>query len=307
LGRKTRLNEPQRLKLWVIFDRVRQSLAAQKLTTTAAMYMAVANALEKLKKATFDFILVDEAQDLSIAQLRMLAVMGKHRPDALFFAGDIGQRIFQQPFSWLACGVDLRGRSKNLRVNYRTSHQIRKQADQLLDASVVDADGNEEKRNDTISVFNGPVPVVRTFANADAEQRAVGEWMQTLTKAGLAAHEFGVFVRTDAEVPRAVAAATAAGLPYVVLDDNVDTVSAKVAIGTMHLAKGLEFRAVAVMACDDEVLPLQSRIAAVGDEGDLDEVYNTERQLLYVACTRARDRLLVTGAEPASEFLDDLS
>ena len=75
----------------------------------------------------------------------------------------------------------------------------------------------------------------------------------------------------------------------------------------MHLAKGLEFRAVIVAACDDEVLPLQSRIETIADEADLEGVYNTERRLLYVACTRARDRLLVTGTEPASEFLDDFN
>ena len=74
----------------------------------------------------------------------------------------------------------------------------------------------------------------------------------------------------------------------------------------MHLAKGLEFRAVAAMACDDEVVPLQERIEAVGDDADLKEVYDTERHLLYVACTRARDNLLVTSVEPGSEFLDDL-
>ena len=74
----------------------------------------------------------------------------------------------------------------------------------------------------------------------------------------------------------------------------------------MHLAKGLEFRAVAVMACDDEVIPLQSRIETVGEDSDLKEVYDTERQLLYVACTRARDFLLVTAVKPESEFLDDL-
>ena len=75
---------------------------------------------------------------------------------------------------------------------------------------------------------------------------------------------------------------------------------------TMHLAKGLEFRAVAVLACDDEVIPLQARIESVADNADLEEVYNTERHLLYVACTRARDALLVSGVEPGSEFLDDL-
>jgi len=75
----------------------------------------------------------------------------------------------------------------------------------------------------------------------------------------------------------------------------------------MHLAKGLEFRAVAVMTCDDKVIPSQERIAAAADDSDLEEVYNTERHLLYVACTRARDHLLVTGVKPVSEFLDDLA
>lgn len=116
----------------------------------------------------------------------------------------------------------------------------------------------------------------------------------------------GVFVRSEAELDRAQLAVETAGLQSQVLDDHEETVSGRVSPGTMHLAKGLEFRSVAVMACDDEVIPLQSRIAAIADESDLEEVYSTERQLLYVACTRAGDHLLVTGTEPASEFLDDL-
>ena len=119
-------------------------------------------------------------------------------------------------------------------------------------------------------------------------------------------HEIGVFVRSAAELERGRGAVEKAGLPSKVLDEKVETTSGHVSIGTMHLAKGLEFRAVAVMACDDEVIPLQERIETAADDTDLEEVYNTERHLLYVACTRARDHLLVTGVEPASEFLDDL-
>lgn len=115
-----------------------------------------------------------------------------------------------------------------------------------------------------------------------------------------------MFVRSNAELERAKAAVDKAGLPYKVLDEHVETVSGKTSISTMHLAKGLEFRAVAAMACDDEIIPLQARIEDVADEADLEEVYNTERHLLYVACTRARDHLLVTSVDPASEFLDDL-
>jgi len=120
-------------------------------------------------------------------------------------------------------------------------------------------------------------------------------------------HEFGIFVRSDAELGRARSAVAKAGLPFKMLDEHVETTSGQVSIGTMHLAKGLEFRAVAVMACDDEIVPLQSRIETVADDSDLEEVYNTERHLLYVACTRARDHLLVTSVEPSSEFLDDLT
>ena len=119
-------------------------------------------------------------------------------------------------------------------------------------------------------------------------------------------HEVGVFVRSAAEMDRARAAVAAAGLAGKILDEYVDTTSGYVSIGTMHLVKGLEFRTVVVMACDDDVIPSQERIETVADESDLEEVYNTERHLLYVACTRARDHLLVTGAGAASEFLDDL-
>ena len=125
-------------------------------------------------------------------------------------------------------------------------------------------------------------------------------------KAGVAPHEFGVFVRSEAQLDRAVAAVKESGMPFKILDEHVETTSGHVSISTMHLAKGLEFRAVVVMACDDEIIPLQERIQTVGDDSDLQEVYDTERHLLYVACTRARDHLLVTSVEPASEFLDDL-
>jgi superfamily I DNA/RNA helicase len=113
-------------------------------------------------------------------------------------------------------------------------------------------------------------------------------------------------VRSSAQLDRATGAAKQAGIPYVILDENGDGKDGHISISTMHLAKGLEFRAVAVMACDDEIIPLQERIETVGDDADLQEVYDTERQLLYVACTRARDHLLITSVDPSSKFLDDL-
>lgn len=306
LGRKTRLAEAQRRVLWSIFEHVHAGLKQRGLTTHAAMFTALATALPASRNPPFDFAVIDESQDISVAQLRFLAALGRGRANALFFAGDLGQRIFQQPFSWKSLGVDVRGRSRTLRVNYRTSHQIRAHADRLLEPEVTDVDGNREDRGCTISVFNGTPPAIIAAATQEQEAAAVGEWLRERVAEGVLPHEIAVFVRSAAEMPRAQQAAEAARLRYKVLDERVETTSGYASLCTMHLAKGLEFRAVSVMACDDEVIPSQERIEAIGDDADLREIYDTERQLLYVACTRARDYLLVTSVEPPSEFLDDL-
>jgi superfamily I DNA/RNA helicase len=307
LGRKTRLPENQRAILWSIFEKVREGLKVEDLITTSGMFSGLAKTVSESKNLPFDFAVLDEAQDISVSHLRFFAALGGDRPNSLFFAGDLGQRIFQQPFSWLSLGVDIRGRARILNVNYRTSHQIRMQSDRLLGPQVTDADGNIEDRSNTVSVFNGPLPTIRVLDDVDVETETVSKWMIGLSGEGVMPHEFGVFVRSSSELDRARLAVEKTGLPFKILDEKVETISGQVSISTMHLAKGLEFRAVVVMACDDEVIPLQERIETVVDDSDLEEVYNTERHLLYVACTRARDQLLITGVKPTSEFLDDLT
>lgn len=306
LGRKTRLKEAQRQLLWSIFEKVRSGLRAQGLMTISGMFNVLARHYANGAALPFDFAVVDEAQDISIAQVRFLAAIGAGRPNGLFFAGDLGQRIFQQPFSWKTAGVDVRGRSTSLKINYRTSHQIRSQADRLLEPQTADVDGNLEERKGTVSLFNGPQPDIKTYPSTDEESKAVGDWLIRLIKDGMQPHEIALFVRSASQLDRAKASAGRAGLPYRVLDEHVEIAPGLLSVSSMHLAKGLEFRAVGVMACDDEVIPLQERIETVTDESDLEDIYNTERHLLYVACTRARDHLLVTSTEPASEFLDDL-
>lgn len=306
LGRKTRLAEKQRQLLWSIFEQVKQQLGEQGLLTPASVFSKTAEMLQRRKTPPFDYAVIDEAQDVGVPELRFLAALGGDRADSLFFAGDLGQRIFQQPFSWKELGVDVRGRSHTLRINYRTSHQIRRQADRLLPAELADVDGNSEDRRGTVSVFNGPDPQVSTFDTEKAECTAVGNWIAVLLKEGFQPQEIGVFVRSEGQMPRAREAVNLAGAAAVELNENTNTRSGSVAISPMHLAKGLEFRAVAVMACDDEAIPSQERIESIADAADLEDVYNTERHLLYVACTRARDRLMVSGITPCSEFLDDL-
>lgn len=306
LGRKTRLGEKQRQTLWTIFEHVRKDMSERGLVTIPMVFAAATQHIASGGKPPADFVVVDEAQDISVPQLRYLAAVAGKKEDGLFFAGDLGQRIFQTPFSWASLGVDVRGRSQTLRINYRTSHQIRQQADRLLQTELADVDGNLESRKGTVSVFNGPPPSIQVVESTKRETEVIAAWLKERVAAAVKPHEIGIFVRSEAELPRAKAAIAVAGMKSAELDDRTDPPPDVVSICTMHLAKGLEFRAVVVAACDDEIVPLQSRIQTVSDDSDLEEVYNTERHLLYVACTRARDNLLITGVEPASEFLDDL-
>jgi len=306
LGRKTRLGEKQRETLWAIFEKVRHRLGDGGLVTIPGVFAALADLVQRQKIQWPRHIVVDESQDISVPQLRLLAVMAGDKTDGLFFAGDLGQRIFQTPFSWKSLGVNVRGRSRTLKINYRTSHQIRGMADRLLDGEITDVDGNVDNRRGTVSAFRGPQPEIAIVDDETDETDRVSKWLQDRIADRIEPHEIGMFVRTGSQVDRPLSAIKAGGLQASRLDAHSEPPVGKVAVGLMHDAKGLEFRAVAVMACDDEVVPLQERIEAVVDDSDLEEVYNTERHLLYVACTRARDHLLVTGIRPASEFLDDL-
>ena len=306
LGRDRRLGSKQREKFWPVFAAARASLEARGFYTWAAVFTAATLHYAGASAKPFSHIVIDEAQDLGVPELRFLAAIAPAGNNGLFFSGDLGQRIFQQPFSWKALGVDVRGRAATLKVNYRTSHQIRRAADRLLPGPQRDVDGVVEERKGTVSVFDGPEPKIVVAQDEAAETSAVAAFIKDVLGQGVAPREIGVFVRAPELLIRARAAVQVAGAETLELSERGDDPGERVSIGTMHLAKGLEFKAVAVMACDEDALPLRSRINSAADEAELEDVYDTERQLLYVAATRARDRLLVTGVKPGSEFLRDL-
>lgn len=295
MGRKSRLGPNQRARLWPVFAAVQEALTTERYSTWANVFTGLAKALEGRPTKPFDHVVIDEAQDLAPAELRFFAALAPAEPNGLFLSGDIGQRIFQHPYSWASLGVNVRGRSHTLKVCYRTSQQIRRAADRLLPTVLRDSDGLDDERRGIISVFDGPPPEVKTFPTIAAEAESVREVVATWLGEGIAAPEIGLFVRTPQLVVRARAA----------IDGLAG--AAEMVTAQMSLAKGLEFRAVVVMACDEGVLPLDERVADAADEAELDDIYETERRLLYVACTRAREHLLLTGVAPTSEYLADLN
>jgi len=283
LGRKKRMAASRRDALWTVFGNVRSRLNREGLSTEASS----AHAIRENGQFPFTHVIVDEAQDISVAELMLLGSVLGDRSNGLFFAGDIGQRIFRAPFPWAAAGIEVRGRSRSLKVNYRTSHQIRKRSDTLLPETLVEADGSEASRLGVTSVFDGPAPRIRVFDDRRSEGAELEDWVKHLIQSGVDPSEIAVLVRRPALLK--------------------DFESLGVCIMTMHDAKGSEFRAVAVPCLDHDVLPDEKRMLVARDEAELDEVMITERHLLYVAATRARDFLWLSGVEPVSEFLTDLA
>lgn len=206
MGRKSRLGPNQRARLWPVFSAVHEALTTERYTTWANVFTGLAKTLEDRTIKPFDHVVIDEAQDLAPAQLRFFAALAPAGPDGLFLSGDIGQRIFQHPYSWASLGVDVRGRSHTLKVCYRTSQQIRLAADRLLPTVLRDSDGLEDERRGIISVFDGPPPEVKSFPTIADEAELVRTTVATWLCEGIAAHEIGLFVRTPQLVVRARAA-----------------------------------------------------------------------------------------------------
>ncbi|OWU68533.1 DNA helicase [Roseovarius sp. 22II1-1F6A] len=298
LGRLTRMAASRRDALWDVFSDARAALEGQGKRTHAQMLHALAGQYRGGAPRPFTHAVVDEAQDISVPELHFLAAIAGERPNGLFFAGDIGQRIFRAPSPWKAAGVDVRGRSRSLKVNYRTSQQIRSQSDRLLPLSLTEADGNEDRRTGVVSLFDGPTPEIAEFPDVDAEIKALAGWLAGLAEEDFTEREVALLVRSEDELPRAKAAR-----------DTFRSLTGgdeRPEIRVMHDAKGAEYRAVAVMACDEDVIPKEDRLLEARDEAMIEEIMATERHLLYVATTRARERLWVSGAGRVSEFLEDL-
>lgn len=306
LGLKNQLGKSQLKVLWPVFKRTWEILSSQHRYTLATICGEVTANYRKRLEKPFSHIIVDESQDLGVPELKMMAAIKSDEQNSLFFAGDLGQRIFTEPFSWLRLGIDVRGRTRLLKVNYRTSYQIRCTADNLLPTVIQDVDGIKEDRSNTVSLFNGDAPVISIHPSEEEEIRFVASSIRDALHEGLLPEEIGVFVRSSNELFRVRKAVEKAQQATVQLSGKVEERVGRVVIGTMHLAKGLEFRLTIVMACDEDILPDHERLHTAADLVELDEFFDTERNLFYVAITRAREKLIVSGVSPASEFMADL-
>lgn len=301
--RGTPLGARQKLAVWKIFETVQKTLTSRELITWNGLSHAVAALLENEQVRPFDHLVVDESQDLGPAELTLIRHLVAPGEDDIFLCGDAGQRIFKSRFSWYSVGVDVRGRSSRLKLNYRTTGAIQRFADRLLTGGSEAGSGESEAR-DAISLLIGPNPEIIGEQTAAEEIESVAEWLVRLQDEGFRPFEIALFARTEHVInDRILPAIEQSGLAACMLSDDEPPSAQEVSVGTMHRAKGLEFKAVAVVGCDAGLVPLRSALDNLADPGDRESFIEQERQLLYVACSRARERLLVTSSGQASEFL----
>ncbi|MQF48989.1 hypothetical protein FIM08_03730 [SAR202 cluster bacterium AC-647-N09_OGT_505m] len=308
-GRGTILGQRQREELWSVFGPVLQDLSNSKSEMTwSQLTFSSATLSAKEESSSYQHIVVDEIQDFGPAEISLIRSLVSPGPNDLFLCGDAGQRIFKRTFSWSRVGIQIQGRSRHLRVNYRNTQQIQSFAETVLSGPVVGGDDEEEDRN-SVSLLTGAPPIIKICEAESEEILHIGEWLQDMIRLGYGQDEIAIVSRrtktlSDIGHP---SLQMAGNLKRRDLQDSRPPSEDGVAFGTMHGVKGLEFKAVAVIGCGEEEVPDKEMLDSACDESELQEIMETEKNLLHVALTRARERLLITCSRNLSLLIKDQS
>ena len=302
-GRGRPLTKAQRSQVWQVAQQVTTELAAARQSTHFQLANEATQLLRQPGAPRYRHILVDEAQDLHPAQWRLLRAAVDPGPDDLFIAADPHQRIYGNRVALASLRISVRGRSRRLSLNYRTTQEILAWALPLLGADpVTGLDGEADSLLGYRSPMHGPRPQAWQAASRTEEFGLLAERVRSWLSAGLEPHAIGVTARSSALVREAREALEAAGIATASLSGGSHVPAVRT--GTMHAMKGLEFQAVAVIGVEQGLVP---EPGAVTPETEDPLAYaqdlQRERCVLFVACTRARDHLHVSGTGEPSPFL----
>ena len=303
-GQGTPLGKAQRRQVWALTQRVEAQLRALGRDTFTQLANEAARALrDGTVKLPYRHVIIDEAQDLHPAQWRLLRAAVPAGPDDMFIVGDAHQRIYDSHVSLARVGINVRGRSKRLTVNYRTTQEILALAVPALGkASVTGLDDEADTLTGYRSPLHGRRPKIVAARTHKAEYDALVRHVTAWREEGIEPHAIGVAARSSWMVREATAALHAAGIPTVSLAAR--TRKDAVRVGTMHGMKGLEFQAVAVIGVADGIVPAPSALTdAAEDPVAYAQDLQRERCLLFVALTRARDHLYISYSGSPSTFL----
>jgi superfamily I DNA/RNA helicase len=302
-GRGKPLTKTQRSAVWQVVQRAVAELQAAGETTHLQIANEATHLLRESMRPRYRHVIVDEGQDLHPAQWRLLRAAVAPGPDDLFIAADPYQRIYDNRVSLASLGISVRGRSRRLTVNYRTTAEILAWAVPLLGSTpVTGLDGEVDSLLGYRSPMHGRHPMVKSAPSREEELAALARQVRAWLDSGIEAHAIGIAARAGHVVKQAREALRAAGLHTLAL--TTQSTKSAVRAGTMHGMKGLEFQAVAVIGVERGTVPAASAVTpAAEDPLAHNQDLQRERCVLFVACTRARDHLYVSYTGLPSPFL----
>ncbi len=307
LGRGIRLDRKKRLQVWNVFAEYMDLMKEKRVRDVDTAMYECRQILEKTPEATcYASIVVDEGQDFSTNAYRLLrALAGPEHENDLFIVGDAHQRIYKKKAVLSKCGINIRGRSSYLRINYRTTEEIRRYAFALLKGvSFDDLDEGYDHGRMCQSLTHGEVPQVRIFRSAAEEAEFIVDKLRQLIDEGVDPKNICLVARTNRLLDDYIAQLTRAGFRTYEIKRSrpEDRTLDGVRVATMHRVKGLEFEHVFVVAVNDRIVPLAYAVNT-SDPVAAEEALNAEKCLLYVALTRARKSAYITSYGTPSEFL----
>ncbi len=308
VGRGTRLSRPQRAQIWPVFDAVRAEFRQRGLWEPEEAKQIAADLIHKAAGSPlYAAVVVDEAQDLDVASFSLLrALVGEPRANDLFIVGDPHQRIYGKPVVLSRCGIDIRGRARKLRINYRTTEETRAWATAVLhDLDFDDLDGGTDPASDYRSLLHGDHPLVQGFEDPGEEQRFLVSTLRQLRDEQQSLASTCVAARTNKAVEKLEALLKSEGFATRVInsDESDDPSDPALRLATMHRVKGLEFDQVFLPGLDASQMPLQVELNKRPDALSRELFEQQERSLLHVAATRAKKRVVVSYSGKASPFI----
>ena len=305
-GQRVRLTRAQRAAVWGVFDKYKQNLATRnRIEWLDVIHQARLHRARSSDVLPYRAVVVDETQDMHPEELRLIREIVAEGSNDLFLVGDAHQRIFGRPIVLSHCGIKTRGRSSKLRINYRTTEEIRDWSVAVLsNKSDDDLDGGPDPNSDYRSLLHGGRPIVKHFASLAEETGFVVGRVNELLASGASADGICLVARHTQQLTENYGPALVhAGIPILLLKAGIpDGPGPEVRLATMHRVKGLEFQHVLIAGVNDGVVPPVSTRKATIDADEPDSEIR-ERCLLHVAASRARDTLTVTSYGVASRFL----
>lgn len=308
VGRGTKLSRKQKLSIWNIFDEYINIMKEQQIRDVDMAMYECKKILERSSKGvTYSAIIVDEAQDFSSNAYRLLrALAGEERTNDIFIVGDSHQRIYKNHAVLSRVGINVRGRSSRLKINYRTTEEIRKYAFSILKGvSFDDLDDGYDDGKVCQSLTHGELPIIVNFNNVNEEIKFIVSEIEKLEKSGVELRDICIVTRTHKLLDYYINQLTTSGCrTFEIKRDRVDERAIKgVRVATMHRVKGLEFQYIFIAGVNHRIVPLSTAISST-DEVAKEESINSEKCLLYVSLTRAQKQAFISSYGKPSEFIN---